>query len=78
MSSPSRTTTTTTSTSTSTSAQKPTGWNSTMTAFVQQLLANGEEAGSAIILLETEFPQMTDRVGAAWVEVVRRSGSGWL
>lgn len=48
-----------------------------MTAFVLQLLDKGEEAESVIILLETEFPQMMDRVSRGWIEEVRK-GDGWL
>lgn len=83
MSSPPRTTTTTNTTTTTTTdtttpsvTKEPTGWNDTMAAFVRQQLDNGEEARSAIILLETEFPQMTDRVSVAWIEEVRKGGGG--
>jgi len=42
-----------------------------MTTFTQRLLRNGEEAGSVVILLETEFPALVGKVGRGWVEVLR-------
>lgn len=43
-----------------------------MTAFLKRVLANGEDAKSAIILLETEFPALIGKVSVGWVEKVRR------
>ena len=43
-----------------------------MTAFLKDVLANGEENKSAIILLETEFPKMANQVHSAWVDRVRK------
>ena len=52
--------------------QRPTGWNTAMTAFVLQLLDNHEQVRSVIILLETESPRMTDKLSLTWIEEVRR------
>lgn len=43
-----------------------------MTAFVKDLLRKGEEPKSAIILLETQYPAMVDKVGTGWVESLRK------
>lgn len=52
--------------------EKPCGWTPAMTAFLKNVLANGEENKSAIILLETEFPKMANQVRSAWVDRVRK------
>ncbi|CAF9925909.1 MAG: hypothetical protein ALECFALPRED_003248 [Alectoria fallacina] len=74
MSSPSRTTTSTTNTTPTT--HEPGGWNTTMTAFLLQWLDNGEDPKSAVILLETEFPAMRDKVSTAWIEELRKGSEG--
>ena len=56
----------------STSSNKPAGWTPAMTAFIKDSLRKGEEPKSAIILLETQFPAMVDRVGTGWVESLRK------
>lgn len=43
-----------------------------MTKFLRQKLCNGEDANSAIILTETEFPCVRDKISAGFVEEVRR------
>ncbi|KAL8720638.1 MAG: hypothetical protein Q9225_002538 [Loekoesia sp. 1 TL-2023] len=53
-------------------AAPPTGWTAAMKTFLKRVLANGEDTKTAIILLETEFPQMVGKVPAAWVERVKR------
>lgn len=42
-----------------------------MKAFLKHALANGEDVKSAIILLETEFPQMVGKVSPAWAARVK-------
>ncbi|KAL6718388.1 hypothetical protein ACLMJK_004477 [Lecanora helva] len=72
--SPSRQSTTTTTNGTtrpSTTSTQPPNWTPAMTRFTRDCLARGEDAKSTIILLETEFPNMRDRVGEAWVEGLR-------
>lgn len=66
----------TTTTATTAPAQRPTDWTPAMTAFVAQLLDNGEEAECVMILLETEFPQLRDQVSEAWIEEVRTWSEG--
>ncbi len=61
----------TTTTSPLSSAQ-PAGWTPTMTAFTQRLLRNGEDVGSVVILLETEFPALVGKVGRGWVDGLRK------
>jgi len=39
---------------------------------LKQQLSNGEDAKSAIILVETEFPCMRDRIPVCFVERVRK------
>ncbi|KAL8661692.1 MAG: hypothetical protein Q9202_005384 [Teloschistes flavicans] len=51
---------------------KPPNWTAAMTSFLKRALANGEDAKSAIILLETEFPNLVGKVSVGWVEKVRR------
>ncbi|KAL8733657.1 MAG: hypothetical protein Q9181_003515 [Wetmoreana brouardii] len=51
---------------------QPPNWTPAMKAFLKRILSNGEDAKSAIILLETEFPNMVGKVSVAWVERVRR------
>ena len=41
-----------------------------MTAFVRRVLSDGEDPESTVILLETEFPCLVDRVSVMWIEVV--------
>ena len=48
----------------------PTGWDSEMTAFTRDALANGEDATSVVILLEAEWPVLKDGVSKEWVETV--------
>jgi hypothetical protein len=43
-----------------------------MTAFTQRLLRNGEDVGSVVILLETEFPALVGKVGRGWVDGLRK------
>lgn len=52
-------------------AQKPPGWTDDMTKFLRQKLCDGEDAKSAIILVETEFPGMRDKVKREFVEEVK-------
>ena len=52
--------------------QPPLGWTPAMTTFLKNVLANGEENKSALILLETEFPAMVNQVSLAWVDRVRK------
>lgn len=47
-----------------------------MTAFLLQWLDNGEDPKSAVILLETEFPAMRDKVSTAWIEELRKGSEG--
>jgi hypothetical protein len=42
-----------------------------MTRFLRQKLTDGEDATSAIILTETEFPVVRDQIGVGFVEEVR-------
>lgn len=42
-----------------------------MTKFLRQKLCDGEDAKSAIILVETEFPGMRDKVKREFVEEVK-------
>lgn len=42
-----------------------------MKTFLKHALANGEDIQSAIILLETEFPQMVGKVSTAWAARVK-------
>ena len=43
-----------------------------MQSFLKQALDRGEDAKSAIILLETEFPAMVGKVGIGFAERVRK------
>lgn len=52
--------------------QKPAGWTEAMMKVLKQQLSNGEDAKSAIILVETEFPCMRDRIPVCFVERVRK------
>lgn len=56
--------------------QQPQGWAPAMRTFLRRVLENGEDTKSAIILLETEFPQLVGKVSEGWVEKVRREGRG--
>lgn len=42
-----------------------------MRTFLRRVLGNGEDTKSAVILLETEFPQLVGKVSEEWVEKVR-------
>ena len=57
-------------------ATMPTGqpchWTSAMKTFLVNVLANGEDNKSALILLETEFPHMVGLISLAWVNRVRK------
>ena len=57
---------------TPTGPQQPKGWNRSMTQFVQAELRKGEDVKTVIILLETEYPQMMDKVSGEWVREVGR------
>ncbi|KAL8705387.1 MAG: hypothetical protein Q9201_001506 [Fulgogasparrea decipioides] len=50
----------------------PQGWQPPMTLRLRQLLENGEDARSAIILLETEYPQLVDNISEDWVHHLRQ------
>lgn len=52
--------------------EKPPGWTAAMTAFLKNVLANGEDDKSVLILLETEFPIMVNKVESGWVDRVRK------
>ncbi|KAL9613676.1 MAG: hypothetical protein Q9167_001805 [Letrouitia subvulpina] len=54
--------------------QQPQGWTLAMRTFLRRVLANGEDTKSAIILLETEYPQLVGKVNEGWVDKVRREG----
>ena len=43
-----------------------------MTDFVKYNLRNGESIPSVVILLETEFSQMKDRVSDQWIAEVQK------
>lgn len=45
----------------------PEGWQPNMTKFARHILRNGEDIITTIMLLETEFPVMTDRISEAWI-----------
>lgn len=45
-----------------------------MTQCVQRHLANGEDVESAIILLETEFPAMREKVNGGFVGGLIKQG----
>ncbi|KAL8810336.1 MAG: hypothetical protein Q9200_002656 [Gallowayella weberi] len=50
---------------------KPEGWMSCMTTFTKTLLAEGEDVEEVIIILETEYPQMVDKVSGQWIHHLR-------
>ena len=43
-----------------------------MSAYAQRLIANGEDNKSIIILLETEYPELLQKVGEGWVQSLRK------
>ncbi|KAL8735371.1 MAG: hypothetical protein Q9166_000916 [cf. Caloplaca sp. 2 TL-2023] len=45
----------------------PEGWKPEMTVFAKTLLMKGEDVASTIIILETEYPQMVDKISGAWI-----------
>lgn len=46
---------------------KPSGWLPAMTTLARLSIRNGEDAPTTIIMLETEFPHMTDQISNAWI-----------
>ena len=54
------------------SCAQPPNWTPAMTAFTQRLLRNGEDVGSVVILLETEWPALVGKVGRRWVDGLRK------
>lgn len=56
--------------STPTGPEQPRGWTRAMSQFVRYNLQNGETSSSVIILLETEYPQMRDKVERDWIAEV--------
>ncbi|KAL8755604.1 MAG: hypothetical protein Q9184_004749 [Pyrenodesmia sp. 2 TL-2023] len=46
---------------------KPEGWLPTMTKLARQSIRNGEDAPTTIIMLETEFPTMSEKISQAWI-----------
>ena len=51
----------------------PPGWQAQMTMFMKSLLQNGEDPQSIIILMETEFPSMANKISEKWVCHIRDS-----
>ncbi|KAI4088561.1 MAG: hypothetical protein LQ344_005995 [Seirophora lacunosa] len=49
----------------------PAGWTPDMTRYVRRLLDEGEDIRSAVIVLETEFPSMLDRLSEDWIRFLR-------
>ncbi|KAL8889368.1 MAG: hypothetical protein Q9215_003348 [Flavoplaca cf. flavocitrina] len=49
----------------------PEGWQVRMTKLLKFLLEKGEDPQSIIILMETEFPDMVDKISEKWVRHVR-------
>ena len=47
-----------------------------MTVFVSHSLGNGEDPETVCILLETQFPQMRDKVSMAWIEEMGKGFEG--
>lgn len=50
-----------------TEPKPPTGWIPAMSQFVRDAMGRGEDAKSVIILLETEWPVLREKVGVEWV-----------
>lgn len=49
----------------------PPGWQAKMTMFMKFLLEKGEDPQSIIILMETEFPSMANKISEKWVRHIR-------
>ncbi|KAL8669090.1 MAG: hypothetical protein Q9168_006307 [Polycauliona sp. 1 TL-2023] len=49
----------------------PEGWHPRMTGFVKMHLDRGEDFHSIVILTETEFPAMVDKISERWIQYLR-------
>ncbi|KAL8922671.1 MAG: hypothetical protein Q9208_004984 [Pyrenodesmia sp. 3 TL-2023] len=50
---------------------KPEGWLPAMTKLARLSIRNGEDVQTTIIVLETEFPNMADKISEAWIHHLR-------
>ena len=50
--------------------QQPKDWTLAMSEFVQAELRRGEDIKTVIILLETQYQAMRDKVSADWIREV--------
>ncbi|KAL8847691.1 MAG: hypothetical protein Q9221_007293, partial [Calogaya cf. arnoldii] len=48
----------------------PDGWQARMTTFMKSLIEKGEDPQSIIILTETEFPHMANKISEKWVRYI--------
>ena len=49
-------------------SEKPKGWTSEHEEALKRHAKNGEEPRSIVILLETDFPELCDKVDEKWVK----------
>ena len=55
---------------------RPEGWTRAMTLHVRNLFEQGEDVQSIIIILETEYPHLVDRISEVWVHGLQSSFHG--
>ena len=51
---------------------KPVGWLPDMTFRTRELLENGEDIRSTAVIIETEWPQLQDKVSEQWIHYLRQ------
>lgn len=49
----------------------PEGWQARMTQLMKYLLEKDEDPQSIVLLMETEFPKMADKISEKWVHHIR-------